>query len=366
MGIFGGPKVSVGLDIGSSWVKMVQLTFGGSGRPQVTKFACEKDVSDPREAVRKIFRDNMLKPTVTVVCLDGQDTEMQVVEFPVKTAKEAEKQAELKLREFNTNEFSINYSLLRGPVPGSDGNQVFPVLYVSAEKAKVGEFQAMLRDAGVPMDSLVLDIDLLAAINALELDQSAVGSVCLIEGGANTTNISVVRDGILRFTYTLKDDGGAVFANHLSQELGVSREEAEALKLRNGIDAGGQAQASQGSGFGASLEFDDQAKGGNGGEFKYLSAFKAEVERYLDKISNIIKDYEDKNSDKIKDVVLTGGFAGVKNISGFMKNYFKGAKMAVENVSLSDSPYYQSLRCPDEEKQAYSVAIGLALRGLAE
>jgi len=369
MGLFGGPKVSVGLDIGSSWVKMVQLTFGGSGRPQITKFACEKNITDQRAAISKIFKENMLKPTVTVVCMDGQDTEMNISEFPVKTAKDAEKQAEMKMREFNTNEFVINYALLRGPVTGSDGNPAFPVLYVSAEKARVGEFQAMLRDAGLPLDTLVVDIDVLAAINALELDQNAVGSVCLIEGGATTTNVSVVLDGVLRHTETIKEDGGAIFSNRIAQELNISREEAENLKLKHGIGMG--SSSSPQAGFGASLELDDitsipEGSKEQGEDARYMGAFKAEIERYLDKIVQILKNYEDKHNDKIKEVVITGGLACVNNISGFMKNYFKAAGMSINSVTIPDSPYLQTLRCPDEEKQAYTVALGLALRGLAE
>ncbi|HNY10707.1 MAG TPA: cell division protein FtsA, partial [Candidatus Wallbacteria bacterium] len=182
--------------------------------------------------------------------------------------------------------------------------------------------------------------------------------------------VSIVRDGILRHTETIKDDGGAIFSNHIAQELNISKEEAEILKLKHGIGMG-SSSAPQ-AGFGASLELDDITSipagepKDQGDDAKYMGAFKAEIERYLDKTMEILKNYEDKNNDKIKEVVITGGLACVNNISGFMKNYFKAGGMSITGVTIPDSPYLQALRCPDEEKQTYTVALGLALRGLAE
>lgn len=372
MALFGGPKVSVGLDVGTNWIKVVCAVMGGGGRPQVNKAVCIKNHPDAREAIKKAFGENNIKPTVVVACLDSQDAEMMVQEFIVKTAKEAERLAEVKMREFNLNEFSINYSLLRGPIPGADGSPIYPVLYVSAEKSKVAEFQSLLRSAGINMDSLVMDVDQLAAINALELDQAAVGTTCLIEGGATTTNISVLKDGTLRYTNIIKEDGGVIFTNRIAQELNISREQAEELKVKNGIDVGGAGRpAGTSSNFGTSLELDDinQAGGAsaaNDENFKYLNAFKAEIERYLDKIIHIIKDYQDKNSDPVKEIVLTGGLACVKNICGFAKNYFGANNLKVNSVTLADSPFLSSINCPEEERQAYTVALGLALRGFAE
>lgn len=368
MALFGGPKVSVGLDIGTSWIKAVAAVMGSGGRPQITKAACVKNFSDAREAIRKILSENGMKPTVTVCCLDSQDAEMMIENFIVKTAKEAERLAEVKMREFNLNEFAITYSLLRGPVPGADGSPMYPVLYVSAEKSKVSDFQSLLRTAGVNMDTLLMDVDQLAAINALELDRAAAGTACLIEGGATTTNISILKDGTLMHTAIIRDDGGAIFTNRLAQELNISREQAEELKIKNGIEVGrgGGAPASS---FGSSLELDDMpapSSGGGDDSVKYLSAFKTEIERYLDKIVHMLKDYQDKNSDQVREIILTGGLACIRNISGFMKNYLAANGLNVNSVSLADSPFLSSLNCPDEERQTYTVALGLALRGLAE
>ncbi|MEZ7892556.1 MAG: pilus assembly protein PilM [Candidatus Wallbacteria bacterium] len=370
MGLFGGtPKVSVGLDIGNAWVKMVQMTISGSGRPSVTKIACEKNVSDARSAVSKILRENTINPSKTtiVVSLDGQDTEMIINEFPAKNITEASKQAELKMKEFDTMNYAISFSPLRGPVISADGNSVFPVLYVSAEKSKVETFQNQMRECGIPLDGLVLDIDVLAAVNALEIDQNGMGSVCLIEGGALTTNISVLNDGVLRYTTTIKDDGGAVITSNVAREIGISRDEAEKMKLNDGISF-----SNSGSRGGLSLELtgldlNDAASSGDDMQKKYFNAIKSEFERYFDKIVQVLKNYEEQfPGNKVNDIVLTGGLACVKNISGFMTNYLKNNGLAINAVAIGDSPYLSSLNCPDEERQVYTVALGLALRGLAE
>jgi Tfp pilus assembly PilM family ATPase len=371
MALFGGPKVSVGLDIGTSWIKAVAAVMGGGGRPQITKAVCVKNYADAREAIRKILTENNLKPTVTVACLDSQDAEMMLENFIVKTAKEAERLAEVKMREFNLNEFAINYSLLRGPVPGADGSPIYPVLYVSADKSKVSDFQSLLRTAGINMETLVMDVDQLAAINALELDRAAVGTTCLIEGGAMTTNISILKDGTLRHVDIIRDDGGSIFTNRLAQELNISREQAEALKIKNGIDIGTSSRGgASSSSFGSSLELDDiqpgAASGGNDENVKYLNSFKSEIERYLDKVVHIIKDYQDKNSDHVREIMLTGGLACVKNITGFMKNHLNANNLSINTINIADSPFLSSLNCPDEDRQTYTVALGLALRGLAE
>ncbi len=374
MALFGGSKVSVGLDIGTRWIKVVCAVMGKNARPQITKAICVKNSGDAREAVRRALSENNIKPDVVVACLDSQDAEMMVQEFIVKTAKEAERLAEIKMREFNLNEFAINYSLLRGPVPGADGSPVFLVLYVSAEKSKVAEFQSLLRVAGINLNNLVMDVDQLAAINALELDQSSVGVTCLIEGGATTTNISILKDGTLRHTAVVKDDGGAFFTDRLARELGISTEQAEELKITKGIEAGSANRFSgPSSNFGSSLELDDSAlyanssaSAGADDKVKYLSAFKDQIEPYLDKIISILKDYQDKNSERIKDIILTGGLACIKNIAGFTKNYLSAANLKIEAIELAESPFLSSLNCSDEQRQVFTVALGLALRGFAE
>ena len=370
MGLFGGaPKVSIGLDIGNSWVKMVQMTISGSGRPAITKIACEKNCSDVRSAVAKILRENNINPakSTIVVSLDGQDTEMIINEFPAKNITDAEKQAELKMKEFDLLNFVISFSPLRGPVTSADGNSVFPVLYVSAEKPKVEAFQSQMRECGLPLDSVVLDIDVLAAINALEIDQNGMGGVCLIEGGAVTTNISVLQDGILRYTTTIKDDGGAVITSNVANELGISREEAEKMKLENGISFSNSSSRSGLSIELPGLDLNDSPAGEDDTQKKYLGAIKSEFERYFDKIVHILKSYESEvPGTKISDIVLTGGLACVKNITGFMTNYLKNSGVSFNSITIGDSPYLSSLNCPEEEKHAYTVALGLALRGISE
>ncbi len=372
MALFGGPKVSVGLDIGSRWIKVVSAVMSGGGRPQITKAICVKNGGDACETIKRVYSENNFKSAITVACLDSQDAEMMIQDFIVKTPMEAEKLAEVKMRDFNLNEFVINYSLLRGPISGADGSPVFPVLYVSTDKNKLSEFQSLLKMAGLKTDSLIIDIDQLAAINALELDQAAVGLYCLIEGGATTTNISMLKDGILRSTTVIREDGGAFFTSRLAQELGISADEAESLKINNGIDTGTSNRFSGTSlNFGSSLELDDINSGApastNGSDkVNYLSAFKNQIDDYLDKIINIIKDYQDKNSETVKEIILTGGLACTKNISGYMKNYLNASNLKISAISIAESPYLNSLNCADEERQAFTVALGLALRGFAE
>jgi cell division protein FtsA len=91
--------------------------------------------------------------------------------------------------------------------------------------------QRCFRRCGLAMQGLVLQ-QLAASYFTLTAEEKLRG-VILVEMGSGTTNVAVFRAGVMQYAFTLPI-GGYQVSNDLAAVLGVSLEQAEAIKLKYG------------------------------------------------------------------------------------------------------------------------------------
>ena len=105
------------------------------------------------------------------------------------------------------------------------------VLLAAAKKGRVDELSQVAR--GANLNPAVIDVDMLALMNAFELnypDEIDGHVISLVHLGASMMTVLIVKDG---FTYlsTRHCVGRESIHGELQKALGLSREEAEAVKL---------------------------------------------------------------------------------------------------------------------------------------
>ncbi len=232
-------KNCIGLDLGSTSVKVTQLKKTRAGY-QLLNFGVEPippdtivdgailNHSSVVDAVRALFSRLKIKQKEVALAVSGNAVIIKKIFVPSMTPQELEEQVPWEAEQhipFNRNDVEIDYQVLGG----KNAQGQMELLLVAAKKEVVADYAAVAREAG--LNPVVVDVAAFAAQNAFE---GAYGSlpetVALINVGASLSTINILTNGQSSFTRDVTS-GGNAFTDDIKRNLGVSHEEAEALKV---------------------------------------------------------------------------------------------------------------------------------------
>src|SRR5262245_8558072 len=226
----GKSKSVVGLDIGSSAVKAVELKAVGKGY-KVTGVAIEPVPADAivdgaimdggavAAAIRRVFDRKVFKTKDVAASLSGNAVIVKKISLPVMTEAELSESIHWEAEQyipFDIQDVNLDYQILD---KGSDGKGTMDVLLVAAKKEKIADYTGVISQAGrVPV---MVDVDAFALQNAYEMnygDSSAV--VVLLNAGASAININIVSGGQSVFTRDISM-GGNAYTEAVQKELNL-------------------------------------------------------------------------------------------------------------------------------------------------
>ncbi|UCF29980.1 MAG: type IV pilus assembly protein PilM [bacterium] len=239
MALFGGSKSLAGLDIGSSSIKVVQLKETGKGyrltnlgvRPLPQEVIVDGAIMDAgviSDTLREMVKDVKLKGKDVAVSVSGHSVIIKKIKVQEMTEDELERNLPFEAEQyvpFDASEVNMDFVILGGA--GGDGKM--DVLLVVVKKDVINDLTTVVRDAG--LNPVVVDVDAFALENMYETNYVLAPEevVALVNVGASTTNINIIRDGISIFTRDISV-GGNQFTEAIQKQLQVSFEEAEQLK----------------------------------------------------------------------------------------------------------------------------------------
>lgn len=237
--LWGKPRKLVGLDIGSSSVKAVELARKGDGyelvslglEPLGQDVVVDGSIMDAllvSSAIKKVVTQNKIKVKEVATSVSGHS--VIVKRMTLSAANEAEVAAAIPYEAqqhipFDVADVNVSYQVM-GPSPAGGGMEV---MMVAAKREKILNHTNVLSQAGrVPV---VVDIDALALQNAFEAnyDPEPGALIALLNIGASTLNINIVRDETPLFTRDVSV-GGNQYTDTLQKELDLSFDDAEMLK----------------------------------------------------------------------------------------------------------------------------------------
>ncbi len=233
----GGSKTTVGVDIGSGLVKLVEIQHGRE--PVITKaYAApvlpdaivEGEIMDPgvvAEAVRGLFRAAGVKQKKVVVAVGGRDVIIRKIQVDRMNESDAFEVVRWEAQQhipFDIEGVELDFQVLD---PEGEGVQM-DVLLVAAKKELVETKTALLAEAG--LEPAVVDVDAFALHNAFEVNypEAMEGVAALIHVGHEVTNINLSYNGVPLLTRDLSV-GTRRFREDLQRERGLSAEDAEAI-----------------------------------------------------------------------------------------------------------------------------------------
>lgn len=247
MRLFGRPKQTIGLDIGSGLVKAVVVEHG-SGAPELVRAAAmpladdaivEGEVMDPgpvAEAVRETLAAVGAPHGArrVVVAVGGRD----VIVKRIRAARASGAEARALLRweaeqhvPFDMESVALDFHVLD---PEGDAPEM-TVLLAAAKRELVDAKLRLLEDAGVA--PRVVDVEAFALHNAFgtafgatvgEGEDAGAGLVVLANVGHETTTVNVLEDGVPVLTRDLAV-GVRRVREDLQRELALSASAADAL-----------------------------------------------------------------------------------------------------------------------------------------
>lgn len=240
MGLFGGSKSIVGLDIGSSCIKAVELRKA-KGEIQVQSLGVEPLASDivvdsmivdsgsVSSAISKIFSDHKIKAKSVATSVSGHSVIVKKISMQTMTDAELSETINTEAAQhipFDIADVHIDYQILSE----DDGSPQMDVLLVAVKKDKILNYTNVLSLAG--KSTAIVDIDAFALQNCYEYNyEPAPGTtVALLNLGASVMNINIVKGTTPLFTRDVSV-GGNQYTDSLQKELDLGFDDAEQLKL---------------------------------------------------------------------------------------------------------------------------------------
>ncbi|MDX2253436.1 MAG: type IV pilus assembly protein PilM [Nitrospira sp.] len=245
----------VGLDIGSSAIKLVQVKES-KGRYSLQKFGYKPlepevivdgtvmDEGRVVSAIRELFDETKVKNKQVAISISGHAVIVKKISLPPMPDEELEGQVKLAAEQyipFDINEVNIDFHVL--PATASEDNQgEMSIILVAAKKDKINELTELVKGAGlVPM---VMDVDAFAVENmhAINYPMTQEETTALVNIGASVMNVNIIRGGSSLFTRDIPL-GGNRYTEAIQRELGMSYEEAEESKKKLSGDSSSGAMA---------------------------------------------------------------------------------------------------------------------------
>jgi type IV pilus assembly protein PilM len=247
--LFRNAKSIVGLDIGSSAVKAVELKPAGKGF-RVAAFGTEPvpadsivdgaiiDAAAVADAIRRVFDSNKaFKSKDVCASLSGNAVIVKKITLPVMTQSELDESIYWEAEQyipFDIQDVNLDYQIL-DPGTGPDSRGSMDVLLVAAKKEKIGDYTSVIAQAG--RTPIIVDVDAFALQNAFEVNYGLTPGqiVVLLNAGASAININILQGDQSVFTRDISM-GGNAYTEAVQKELDLPFETAEQLKKGIPVD----------------------------------------------------------------------------------------------------------------------------------
>jgi type IV pilus assembly protein PilM len=347
-------KAVVGLDIGSSTVKAVELKPAGKGF-RVAAFGIEQVPQDAivdgaiidggavADAIRRVFDQNKaFKSKDVCASLSGNAVIVKKITLPVMTQAELDQSIYWEAEQyipFDIQDVNLDYQIL-DPGTGPDSRGSMDVLLVAAKKEKIGDYTSVIAQAG--RSPVIVDVDAFALQNAYEINYGLTAGqvVVLLNAGASAININIIEGDQSVFTRDISM-GGNAYTEAVQKELDLPFEVAEQLKKGVPVD-------------GATFE-DAQP---------VLRAVTENVLLEIQKTFDFFK--ATASSEQIDRIMLSGGASRVDGFRDMVQERF--------NAPVEDFDPFRAVTWDDKKQGAdapalaatAAVAVGLAVRRVGD
>lgn len=334
-----------GLDIGATTIKAVWLEKSKDGyildavytMPAPVKGMLSESPLDQEEmagAIAKVIQEANIDARSANIALPESQVFTKVIEMPILSDKELASAIYWEAEQYipvPLNTITLDYKVLYRPGP-NDPITKMSVLLVGAPSTLIDKYEKIMTMSGISINAL--ETEILSVSRALILGQE-FPSTLIINIGALSTSLAIVKNNILTFTYFIPT-GGVALSRAIASDLGFSIPQAEEYKRVYGLEE---------TNFGGKI-----GKAAEPVLTSILSEVKKAMAFYAERFPQ----------DPIKQILLSGGSAKLPGLS----TYF-AENSGIESVVANPWKVLASQEVPKEildDAPEYAIAIGLAMR----
>jgi len=232
-----GKKNLVGLDIGSSSIKAVELQRKGNTY-QLVNLGFENlspdtvvdgqimELNNVSNVITNIFGEHQIKTSRVAAGVSGHSVIVKNIVLPQMSTDELRESFSWHAEEhipFDISDVNLDYQVT------SSTADALNVLMAACKSDKIANVKQAIQLAG--KQPIVIDVDTFALQNCYEVNyQPKAGDVvALLNIGASTMNINIMNGACSVFARDASV-GGSQYTSLLQKELGLTFEQAEAVK----------------------------------------------------------------------------------------------------------------------------------------
>lgn len=341
----------IGLDIGTSSIKAVEL---GDKKPRELLVVAdvplpptltmasdsEEDLKAIASTLDKFISESGFTTRYVVIALPEYQVFTRVVSMPVMTEKELSAAINWEAGQYipvPVEEVYLSYQILGDSNVKGKNAGTMSVLLIATPKTVVDKYLRTLKYAG--LEVVAVETETTAVARSLVIQGAQSMPTLTINIGAETTDLSIVSRGFIRFTRSIST-GGTAMARAISQSLGFESQQAEEYKKTYGLDA-------------------------NSLDGKVLAAIKPVFDIIVGEIHRSIAFYSSRYQDsELKSVILCGGTANLPGIIVYLAADL-GLEVLLGNpwqsIAVSENFNQQELKSIGP---TFAVAAGLALKDI--
>ena len=345
-----GKKNLVGLDIGSSSIKAVELQRKGNTyqllnlgfenlSPDTVVDGQIMELNNVSNVITSIFGEHQIKTNRIAAGVSGHSVIVKNIVLPQMSTDELRESFSWHAEEhipFDISDVNLDYQVT------SSSADALNVLMAACKSDKIANVKQAIQLAG--KQPVIIDVDTFALQNCYEVNyQPKAGEVvALLNIGASTMNINIMNGARSVFARDASV-GGSQYTSLLQKELGLTFEQAEAVKRGYPLPEGIAARPIQ----------------------PIIETVSDILALEIRKTMDFYRATAEESEESIQKILIAGGSSKLPGLPEYLAKRFE---IAVElfnpfrEIQVDDKKFD-----PDYMKEIVpemAVAVGLALRGV--
>lgn len=363
----GGEGSVIGLDIGASSAKMVQLraahgaaileTYGEIALGPYGDVSVGKAVKLPPEKTAEAILALMKEANITGrsggMSIPFSSSLVSIIDVPKTSPEQLKRMIPIEARKYipvPVSEVTLDWFAV--PADEEEEKSAFDRLEARTVMQTKGQevlLAAIHNDTIRAYQTIASTIGLSVRFFEIEIFSTirstlghGVAPILVVDLGASTTKMYIVERGIVRMTH-LQTLGGQQITEHLARSLNWEFEKAERIKRERGlVDS-------------ASFSVDENDR--------IRTSLLSTLSRIFSEANRVLLSYGKRYNKAVPKIVLTGGGASLPGLEAVAKSELHADVSIADPFVRTEAPAFLSdvLRAIGP---SFSVAVGLALRGL--
>lgn len=354
-GLFSGTKSgsALGIDIGSSSIKIVQLkrsggkaileTYGELALGPYAGLEIGQATNLPAvrvaEALRDLMRETKITATESGVGIPFARSLLMSVDLPRRQKAEEQRTViEFEARKYipvPMSEIQLDWFVVPEDAPAKVPRDKVRVLLVAVHNDELIRLQSVV--TGAALTASFYEIEIFSTVRAV-VDEP-VKPVMVLDLGAATTKAYIVEHGVVALSHTIPT-GGQDVTRAIAVAHNITIAAAEILKKEQGLEEGDTTT-------------------------NIRSSVELVYSRIFSEARRVLVQYESIEHKSVSTVVLTGGGGVTKGLGAYAQSAFSVEVKTADPFLKTETPAFIRPVLAEIGPE-FAVAVGLALRKLEE